>query len=148
MEITKVTATVDYSDASAVDAAVEAFAEELMSAGSAVDLELMIIPGDADWGVSHRREGGAESEPLNCVEGERLESHSFQIRFPTYNHLLLEILHAPPLIAPFSTAACVYRSDDPGRPAFKISGYYAVSSLEIPTAVDIQLRPVTPLIDP
>ena len=80
--------------------------------------------------------------------GDRLNSKMFQLQsneFAHYHYLTLQILHGPPDLAPFSTAACEYEPDFGARaPVFRIRGYYAVSSIQIPENEHIQLRPVNP----
>jgi hypothetical protein len=147
MNFTQVVATIDYTDSGSVDEAVQTFASDLIAGGALVELDLTIIPPDDGSGhsiVSHTPGEGDQPEPVDYTDWRRLDSSSFGFSFPNYHHLLLEILHGPPGVAPYSTAACVYNSNQPSHGAFVIRGFYAASVVDIPTANDVQLRPVAP----
>ena len=141
----RVSAVIDFSSAATIAKQVEDLGSGLDGA-SLVALDLTIIPSgeeQPDYRVSETPAGG-EARPLACDSGQRLDSRAFSFTFsPDYNHLLLEILHGPPSEVPYSTAACAMRGGSP-VPAFTIKGYYAVSAVSIPTASDVQLRPVSP----
>jgi len=125
-----------------------ALADALSAAdGKIIDLNLTVTPtvdGDvAEYGVTVQ--SGKDRAPLRCDSSwERLETPTaFAVGFNgAYNHLLLEILNADPRMAPMLTVACEYRGGSP-TPVFHLRGRYVVSVIAIPTAWDIQLRPVT-----
>jgi|GEM_PF-3941209 len=143
--IKRVSAVIDLSSAATIAEQVQGLASSL-EGSSLVDLDLTIVPSgdeEVDYRISETPPSG-EARPLKCESGERLESRSFSFSFnPDFNHLLLEILHGSPATAPYSTAACAVRGGS-AVPAFTIRGYYAVSAVSIPTANDVQLRPVSP----
>jgi hypothetical protein len=143
--IKRVNAVVDFSKADTIADQVQDLASGLDGA-SLVHLDLTIVPAGeeaADYRVTETPPSGA-TRPLACESGQRLESRSFGFVFnPDYNHLLLDILHGPPAAAPYSTAACAVRGGS-AVPVFTIRGYYSVSAVSIPTASDLQLRPVSP----
>lgn len=149
-----VTAVVDWNQPEATVAAV---AERLCGvldgqAGQVIDLDLTIIArvssesaeSAPDYNVSVLTSASPGSAPLRCENSwERLTVEgAFRVGFnPAYNHLLLQILHTGPLVAPQITVACESRGSD-SQPAFHVRGRYVVSTISVPTAVDIQLRPV------
>ena len=140
-----VTAQIDFSNSATIAEQVQELASRLGS-GEIIHLELTIIPEGEDtpnYRVSETLSSGA-TRPLECDAGTRIDSAAFGFAFnPDYNHLLLEILHGPPNVVPFATAACIMRGSSPA-PQFVVRGYYAVSAIDIPTATDVQLRPVSP----
>jgi hypothetical protein len=118
--------------------------------GKVIDLDLTVISreipegqeGTPDYNVTATT--GQESAAVTCESTwERLETQSaFGITFnPAYNHLLLQILHAGPLATPLVTVACEYRGGS-AQPVFHVRGRYVVSTISVPTAVEVQLRPV------
>lgn len=144
-----VKATLDLSGSpEAVTRQAEALADQLTDAeGKIIDFDLTVVPAvvaDApDYDV---RVWGDSQEPtsLRCENGwERLDRPTaFGIGFNgAYNHLLLKVLHAEPLAAPRITAACEYAGGSE-HPVFHIRGAYVVSVISVPTANDIELRPV------
>ena len=139
-----VTATIDFSAPDGLSKQIEDLSAALAGARS-VDLDLTIIPAEGqppNYRVRETPQSGAAG-PLRCDAGDRLDSRSFAFEFnPDYNHLLLEILHGPAAAVPYATAAC--SGGGANAPAFVVRGHYAVSAVEIPTAHDIQLRPIPP----
>jgi hypothetical protein len=140
-----ISAQIDFSSNATIADQVQELASRIGS-GEVIYLDLTIIPEGEDspnYRVNETPQSGA-ARPLQCDSGTRLDSRSFSFAFnPDYNHLLLEVLHGPPNVAPYSTAACVNRGGSP-VPVFVVRGYYAVSAIDIPTATDVQLRPVSP----
>lgn len=102
----------------------------------------------ADYGVVRERAGKAV--PVRCATGPGrfpAERSSFRFEFGAdYTHLLLTVEHGDATSAPFSTVACEY---DPGstQEVFFIRGYFAVSTISVPEATDVLLRPVSPAIE-
>lgn len=144
-QVPRVTAVIDYSKPDSVAEQIDGLAKSI--SGELIYLDLMIVPqredASVDYNIAEVR-GAGEAQPLRCFMGERLDSRSLRFDFhPHDEHFGLEIVHAPPDVAPYSTAACVYR-DTPDVPVFVIRGYYAISEVLWPEYVDIQLRPVTP----
>jgi hypothetical protein len=151
-----VTATIDFSKTEEIFDQVAALATALDGPETTIHLDLTIKPGGTseapDYRVSRTLTKNGKSVGVKCgSEWKRFggATSSFSFAFnPDYNHLLLEVLHSGPDQAPFTTVACEHNGDNPETPIFTIRGYYAKSSLSIPTAVDMQLRPVTPSIAP
>ena len=152
-----VKATIDFSTPAPIPAQVQQLAGALGgNEATTIYLELTIIPGGTDsapdYRVTRTIAANGKSAKVRCDDGwQRFSSatSSFSFEFnPDYNHLLLQILHAGPAQAPFTTAACEYRGASVDIPVFTIKGYYAKSAIGIPTADDIELRPVTPIIFP
>ncbi len=143
--VRRVSAQIDFSNSATIADQVQDLASKVTGA-ELVHLDLTIVPEGEDspnYRISETPQSGPV-RPLQCDSGDRLASRAFAFQFnPDYNHLLLEILHGPPDVAPFSTAACAYRGGGT-VPVFVLRGYYAVSAVDIPTATDVQLRPVSP----
>ena len=150
----RVQATLDFSKPATIAEQAEALAAKLE--GGPIYLDLTIIPeqgegegeseGEVNYRVTETPQSG-ESRPLSCTFGDRFDSKAFAVSFnPEYNHLLLEIRHGPPEAYPYATAACI-QGGGGSAPYFNIRGYYAVSRIGIPTANDVQLRPVAPPAD-
>jgi hypothetical protein len=149
--LSRVQATIDFSKPATIAEQAEALASKLE--GGPIYLDLTIIPeqgepegeseGEVNYRVTETPQTG-ESRPLSCSFGDRFDSKAFGISFnPDYNHLLLEIRHGPAEAFPYATAACV-QGQGSSAPYFNIRGYYVVSRIGIPTANDVQLRPVGP----
>ena len=115
--------------------------------GRIVDLDLVIKPlqpaegegGETSYGVTLG--SGEAGKPLTCEDWRIDAPTAFNIHFTGYNHLLLEILHAGSIEAPQVTASCEPHGSD-GRTDFHVRGRYVVSVIPVPTAVNVQLRPV------
>lgn len=136
--------TVDLSTDRTAHETGEALMDALSEAGGKViDLDLTIRPRGSDFGLTQWL-SPRESRPVDCANGfGRIEDgEAFSFANPGYNHLLLRIFHAPPSVAPRVTASCTYAPSSPSQVVFTLSGRYYVSALGIPTAWDIQLRPV------
>jgi hypothetical protein len=151
-----VTAKIDFSKAEEIHDQVAALASALDGPEPLIYLDLTIMPGGTseapDYRVSRTLTKNGKSVAVRCNSawqrfGSGTSSFSFAFN-PDYNHLLLEVLHSGPSQAPFTTVACEYKGESADNPAITMRGYYAKSSLSVPTAVDIQLRPVTPSIAP
>jgi len=141
----RVEAVIDYSRPDVGDQ-IGHFAAMLGPHGSIVHLELRIVPSDSE-GANYRVNelDGEASTPLNCEGPARRDGEGYSFEFnPDFNHLILTIRHGNWIRAPFSTVACITNSRTGGTD-FVISGYYWTSSLHIPTAVDVELRPLTAL---
>ena len=151
-----VKATIDFSTPAQISDQVAGLAQALGGEEATIYLDLTIIPGGTDsapdYRVTRTVAANGKSAKVKCDDGWQRFSgatSSFSFEFnPDYNHLLLQILHSGPAQAPFTTAACEYRGANSETPVFTIKGYYAKSSIGIPTADDIELRPVTPSISP
>jgi hypothetical protein len=151
-----VTAQIDFSKAEEIYDQVAALAGALEGPEQMIYLDLTIKPGGTsetpDYRVSRTLTKNGKSVAVRCGSdwqrfGNATSAFSFAFN-PDYNHLLLEVLHSGPGQAPFTTVACEFKGESADKPVFTIRGYYAKSSLSVPTAVDIQLRPVTPSIAP
>lgn len=151
-----VKATVDFSTPAQISDQVQELAGALGGEEPTIYLDLTIIPGGTDsapdYRVTRTIATNGKSAKVKCDDGWQRFSgatSSFSFEFnPDYNHLLLQILHSGQGQAPFTTAACEYRGASGDIPVFTIKGYYAKSAISIPTANDIELRPVTPMISP
>ncbi|MFO0994034.1 MAG: hypothetical protein U1E67_19125 [Hyphomicrobiales bacterium] len=149
-------ATIDFSKPAQISDQVQELAGALGGEETTIYLDLTVIPGGADsapdYRVTRTIAASGKSAKVKCDDGWQRFSgatSSFSFEFnPDYNHLLLQILHSGPAQAPFTTAACEYRGASGDIPVFTIQGYYAKSAIGIPTADDIELRPVTPTISP
>lgn len=125
-----------------------------LSNGGAVYLDLTIRPsvekGKPNYRV-YRQRGNGRARAVSCADGyARFTTTGERFTFafnPDYNHLLLEIGHVQLAQAPFNTVGCDYRANDEYA-SFFIRGYFAVSVISIPTANDIQLRPISPTVAP
>jgi hypothetical protein len=154
--IKTVTAKIDFSAPTQIQDQVAQLAQGLSGEESTIYLDLTIIPGGTEsapnYRVTRTIATNGKSAKVKCDDGWQRFSgatSSFSFEFnPDYNHLLLQILHSGPEHAPFTTAACEYRGVSADIPIFTIRGYYAKSAIGIPTADDIELRPVTPTISP
>ena len=142
----RVTAVIDYTQPD-VPGQIQRFASRLGGQGAIVHLDLRIVPADESPPNYRVNEQGADgsTRPLSCEGGDRRSGSAYSFEFnPDYNHLLLTIRHGDWTRAPFSTAACVTNGTT-GNTDFVISGYYWTSVLPIPTAVDVELRPLAAL---
>lgn len=140
----RVTAVIDYTQPD-VAGQIQRFASRLGGQGALVHLDLRIVPAeDGNYRVGEQGADGS-TRPLSCEGGDRRSGSAYSFEFnPDYNHLLLTVRHGDWTRAPFSTAACVTNSTT-GNTDFVISGYYWTSVLPIPTAVDVELRPLAAL---
>jgi hypothetical protein len=142
--------SIDFSNPELAQSQAEALQGALTSDAASIALELTIKPeidgGKSDYHVvRHLAKNGAQVN-VKCDTGwERFgpATSSFDIVFGTVNtHLILTVLHAGPLQAPFHTVACEYDGDETAD--FVIRGTFAKSIISIPTADDVELRPVNP----
>lgn len=117
-----------------------------------VYLDLTILPethdDKPDYRVTRTMAKTGAVQDVKCGDGwQRFsgEPSVFSFNFSGVdNHLLLSIDHADAMAAPYSTIACEYMAEAVDRPVFVVRGYFAKSLLSIPTAVDVELRPVSP----
>jgi hypothetical protein len=58
-----------------------------------------------------------------------------------YNHLLLSVVTTPPQDYPFNTVSCRLTSEGI---SIRIKGFFVGSKIDVPTAEDVQLRPINP----
>lgn len=140
----KLELTVDLSTDRTAHETGEALMDALSeAAGKVIDLDLTIRPRGSDFGLTQWLPEG-KSKAVDCADGfGRIEDgEAFSFANPGYNHLLLRIFHGAPTTTPRVTASCTYAPSSPGQVIFTLSGRYYVSALGIPTAWDIQLRPV------
>jgi len=117
-------------------------------------LDLVIHPDDSRQMTRFRVTGTDQSganKAIACDGFARLNTDYAFYNFafnPDYNHLLLTLKADPEASHPFMTIACEYNSEAPGQWQLRFNGYFAVSIISIPTADDIELRPVTPVFTP
>lgn len=151
-EIKTITSVIDMSNnESAVDEIIK-LSNALDAADKSLYLDLTIKPvvdgENAGLPIDRILASNGTRRTVKCDNGsERFSgaSRRFDFNFGgVYNHLLLSILHAGPLQAPFSTIACEYNSDTPAVGRFVVRGYFAKSSLSVPTTMEFELRPITP----
>jgi hypothetical protein len=57
------------------------------------------------------------------------------------NHLILSVVTTPPQDYPFNTVACYNNSDGI---TIRIQGFFVGSKIDVPTAENVQLRPINP----
>lgn len=150
-EIPVISQTIDFSDSGTLTAQIESLNGALPDDGKMVFLTLLISPdtssGDPDYRVNGTSLTG-QSEPVTCDEFGRLKKLFTRYDFsfnPDYNHLLLALEVDPGAVHPFMTIACQYNGTA-AEPQLRFSGYFAVSTVAVPTAADVELRPVTPVI--
>lgn len=143
--------TIDYSLTESISEQILEFHGKFADTDYVVYLNLTILPADhesADYRVTGIDKTGKASK-IACDGFERIkpEYGSYNFVFnPDYNHLLLSIIGEPSAKFPFMTVACEYNGAQPSIWQMRFSGYFAVSTIGIPAAEDVELRPVTPII--
>jgi hypothetical protein len=151
-EIKTVTAVIDMSKSDSAVEAIIKLSNDLEAADKTLYLDLTLRPSVEGekylFPVDRVLSRDGTSKAVKCDDGwERFGAGSRQFVFhfnDVYNHLLFSIWHAGEFQAPYSTIACEYNADAPGTAKFVVRGYFAKSALSVPTAVDIELRPVSP----
>ncbi len=68
------------------------------------------------------------------------QPYSIPIMGRVYNHFLLSVITGSPERYPFNCVSCNYAVAD--RPVISIKGFYAGSKIQVPTANDVELRPL------
>jgi hypothetical protein len=149
-----VTVTIDFSKPEDARKQAEVLTTALSGPDNTVKLDLKLVPEMVDDRPNYNvrrvplRGGARNAKAVKCDDGwARFGSAtaSFSIEFGTiYPHLVLTILHGTPQQAPFQTAACEYAIDGPDVPVIVFRGVYAKSVIAIPTAIDVELRPIRP----
>jgi hypothetical protein len=120
--------------------------------GHVIHLTLSISPGtesgDAAYRVNALDLDGNE-QALGCDGFGRHKANyrTYGLVFnQDYTHLLLSIIGDPDGLHPFMTVAYDYSPASPDLLELRFSGYFVVSTISIPTAEGMELRPVTPSI--
>jgi hypothetical protein len=149
-----VSLTIDFSKPEDARKQAEVLMTALSSGDSTLVLNLKLVPEMIDDRPNYNvkrvpvRGGSRKAKAVKCDEGWTRfgpATQSFAIEFGTiYPHLVLNISHASSQQAPFHTAACEYAIDGPDVPVLVFKGIYAKSVINIPTAIDVELRPISP----
>jgi hypothetical protein len=145
-------AVIDMSKPESAVEEISKLANDLSTTDRTVYLDLAIKPAikgeKSVFPVERELASDGSSRRVNCEsDWQRFSGASRKFVFDfndVYHHFLFSVWHAGPLQAPFSTIACEYDSEAPGVAKFVVRGYFAKSSLSIPTAIEIELRPVSP----
>jgi hypothetical protein len=143
---------IDFSNLQVAKQQAQALQDELSKPDQVITLNLAIIPemvdDKPDYHVKRTAVKSRVRKPVKCDNGwERFGPATavFDFEFGTVNpHLLLSVRHASPLQAPFHTVACEYIPAGPDAPQLVFKGTFAKSIISVPTAFDIELRPVNP----
>jgi hypothetical protein len=143
---------IDFSKPDAAKQQAEALQAALSQPAETITLKLVIIPEMIDdkpnYNVKRIPAKSTLRKAVRCDSGwERFGSatSAFDIEFGVINpHLLLTIRHASAAQAPFHTAACEYIPAGPDAAQLVFKGTYAKSEIAVPTAMDMELRPVDP----
>jgi hypothetical protein len=149
-----VSVTIDFSKPEDARKQAEVLMTALSGPDNTVKLDLKLVPEMIDDRPNYNvrrvplRGGARNAKAVKCDDGwTRFGSatSSFIVEMGTiYPHLVLTILHGTPQQAPFQTAACEYAIDGPDVPVLVFRGIYAKSVINIPTAIDVELRPIVP----
>jgi hypothetical protein len=144
--------TIDFSKPDDARKQSEILMGALSNADKKVVIDLKLVPEMIDDRPDYHakripvRGGERKAKAVKCDDGWTRfgpSTASFKIDLGTvYPHLLLSILHSSPQQAPFHTAACEYAIDGPDVPVLVFRGVYAKSVINVPTAIDVELRPV------
>jgi len=150
--IKTISQTIDYARADTLADQISGFHGKFDADDRMIYLDLVIQPEDSEDKARFQVNGTNRNgvyQAVACDGFARLKTSyaSYDFAFnPGYNHLLLTLKGDPVASHPFMTVACEYNSAVPGQWQLRFSGYFAVSKISIPTADDIELRPVTPAI--
>ena len=85
------------------------------------------------------------AQDLNGCENGRVTDYERPYRLPVdlvSTHFVMSVIPGSPLRFPFNSVSCMMTGGDDF--AIQITGFYVISQVDIPTANNVEMRPVSP----
>ena len=87
----------------------------------------------------------SDNQDVNSCENDRVTDYERPYRLPmnlVSTHVVMAVIPGSPLSFPFNSVSCMMSGGD--EFAIQVTGFYVISQVDIPTANNVEMRPISP----